>query len=114
MDNYKVNVLRECLKNMKTDEYYLVRLRGDNTKGIINLDEEAIEVLIRYYEGKQLKKNEELTNLTNRIIKDIELNSYKEVEPECSAIYSDGALAIETKTAIEIIKNNFKELNMTE
>lgn len=48
MDAYKVNVLTEILNDMKEDEYYLCRLKGDNTKSI-NLDEEAIKILIKYY-----------------------------------------------------------------
>ena len=48
MDNYKVNVLNEMLDGMKKNEYYLCRLKGDNTKAI-NLDEEAIKLLIEYY-----------------------------------------------------------------
>lgn len=48
MDNYKVNVLKEMLDGMKKDEYYLCRLKGDDTKNI-NLDEEAIKLLIEYY-----------------------------------------------------------------
>lgn len=48
MDEYKVKVLTEMLNGMKQDEYYLCRLSGDNTKHI-NLDEEAIKLLIEYY-----------------------------------------------------------------
>lgn len=48
MDNYKVNVLTEMLNGMKRDEYYLCRLKGDDTKSI-NLDENAIKILIEYY-----------------------------------------------------------------
>lgn len=48
MDEYKVNVLKEMLDGMKQDEYYLCRLKGDDTKSI-NLDENAIKLLIEYY-----------------------------------------------------------------
>lgn len=48
MDNYKTNVLKEMLKGMQQDEYYLCRLKGDDTKSI-NLDENAIKILIEYY-----------------------------------------------------------------
>lgn len=48
MDEYKVKVLTEMLDEMKKDEYYLCRLKGDNTKSI-NLDENAIKLLIEYY-----------------------------------------------------------------
>ena len=48
MDNYKVTVITEMLNGMKEDNYYLCRLKGDNTNAI-NLDEEAIMLLIKYY-----------------------------------------------------------------
>jgi hypothetical protein len=48
MDAYKVGVLTEMLNGMKQDEYYLCRLKGDDTKSI-NLDEDAIKILIEHY-----------------------------------------------------------------
>ena len=48
MDAYKVGILTEILNDMKQDEYYLCRLKGDNTKNI-NLDEEAVKILIEHY-----------------------------------------------------------------
>ena len=48
MDTYKVDVLTEMLNKMQQDEYYLCRLRGDDTR-IINIDEDAIKILIQYY-----------------------------------------------------------------
>lgn len=48
MDDYKVSILTEILNEMKNDEYYLCRLKGDDTKAI-NIDEEAIKLLIEYY-----------------------------------------------------------------
>lgn len=48
MDNYKVALLNQMLREMKKDEYYLCRLKGDDTKAI-NLDENAIKLLIEYY-----------------------------------------------------------------
>ena len=48
MDEYKIKILTEILNEMKKDEYYLCRLKGDNTKNI-NLDENAIKLLIEYY-----------------------------------------------------------------
>lgn len=48
MDAYKVKILTEILNHMKDDEYYLCRLKGDDTKSI-NLDENAIKILIEYY-----------------------------------------------------------------
>lgn len=48
MDEYKVEVLTEMLDGMKKDEFYLCRIKGDDTKAI-NLDEEAVKLLIEYY-----------------------------------------------------------------
>lgn len=48
MDDYKVSILTEILNEMKNDEYYLCRLKGDDTKAI-NIDEGAIKLLIEYY-----------------------------------------------------------------
>lgn len=48
MNKYKVEVLTEILKNMQEDEYYQCKIKGDNTKAI-NLDEEAVKMLIDYY-----------------------------------------------------------------
>lgn len=48
MDEYKVKILKEILEKQKTEEYYLCKLKGDDTASI-NLDEEAIRVLINYY-----------------------------------------------------------------
>lgn len=48
MDHYKANVLTKILNEMKEGEYYLCRLKGDDTASI-NLDEEAVKLLIEYY-----------------------------------------------------------------
>lgn len=48
MDDYKVKVLTEMLNGMKQDDYYLCRVKGDDTNAI-NLDECAIKLLIEYY-----------------------------------------------------------------
>ena len=48
MDGYKVKILTKILDGMEKDEYYLCRLKGDDTKSI-NLDEKAIKLLIEYY-----------------------------------------------------------------
>ena len=48
MDNYKVKILKEILDGMKKNEYYLCRVKGDDTQAI-NIDEEAIKLLIKYY-----------------------------------------------------------------
>lgn len=52
MDNYKVSILTEMLNKMKQEEYYLCRLKGDDTKSI-NLDEDAIKILIEHYSKKE-------------------------------------------------------------
>lgn len=51
MDSYKVNILMKILESMKQNKHYLCRLKGDNTK-YINIDEEAIKLLIKYYSNK--------------------------------------------------------------
>lgn len=56
MDDYKVNVLNEMLNGIKQNEYYLCRLKGDDTKSI-NLGEEAIKLLIEYYGGEIENEN---------------------------------------------------------
>jgi hypothetical protein len=48
MDVYKVNVLSKILNDIERNEYYLCRLKGDNTNSI-NLDANAIKLLIDYY-----------------------------------------------------------------
>jgi hypothetical protein len=48
MDEYKVEILKNILNGMQTDEFYLCRVKGDNTKAI-NLDENAVRLLIEYY-----------------------------------------------------------------
>lgn len=53
MENYKVKVLTEMLNGMKKDNYYLCRLKGDNTNSI-NLDEKAIMLLIEYYSKENI------------------------------------------------------------
>lgn len=50
-DWYKVKVIDECLDGMKKDEYTLTRLKGDHTKAI-NIDEEALMLLRKYYNGE--------------------------------------------------------------
>lgn len=53
MDAYKADILTEMLSKMEQDEYYLCRLKGDDTKSI-NLDEEAIKLLIEYYSNERM------------------------------------------------------------
>jgi hypothetical protein len=48
MDGYKVEILKNILKSLKNDNFYLCRLKGDN-ENAINLDENAIKLLIEYY-----------------------------------------------------------------
>ena len=52
IDEYKVKILKQNLANMYKDEYYIVRVKGDDTKAI-NLDAGAIVLLIRYYQGRK-------------------------------------------------------------
>lgn len=47
-DRYKVQILNQMLEGMNSDEYYLARLKGDDTNAI-NIDREAIEMLIGFY-----------------------------------------------------------------
>jgi len=48
---YRAGVLKQILKEMDRDEYYIPRLKGDDTKAI-NLEKEDIELLIKKYEGR--------------------------------------------------------------
>jgi hypothetical protein len=48
MDEYKINVLNSILENMKKDNFYLCRVKGDE-ENAINIDEKAIKLLIKYY-----------------------------------------------------------------
>ncbi|MBO5828904.1 MAG: hypothetical protein J6R59_10705 [Paludibacteraceae bacterium] len=48
MDDYKVKILTDILNAMKQDEFYLCRVKGDDTNAI-NLDEKAVKILIEYY-----------------------------------------------------------------
>lgn len=57
MDKYKVNIIDKHLEAMKNDEYYLVQLSGSECKNI-NMDEGALLLLKKYYEGKVFKKEE--------------------------------------------------------
>lgn len=50
-DWYKVRVINECLDRMKNDEYYLARLKGDDTKAI-NIDVDGLMLLRMYYNGE--------------------------------------------------------------
>lgn len=48
-DAYRVRRIKEEIEKLKTDEYYLVQLKGFTGKGI-NLDEGALRLLLEYYE----------------------------------------------------------------
>lgn len=50
-DPYKAKVIKGELEKMKNDEFYLVRLKGGTGKAI-NLDEDALKLLIEHYEGR--------------------------------------------------------------
>lgn len=47
---YKSNIIREQFSEMVANEYYKVRLKGENGKAI-NLDWHALKLLQAYYEG---------------------------------------------------------------
>ena len=47
-DTYKVNQLKKMYEDLITDEYAVARLHSDHSN-TINLDKEAIEVLIDFY-----------------------------------------------------------------
>lgn len=48
MNGYKVEILWHILSAMQKDEFYTCSVRGDDTKAI-NLNEEAVKLLIEYY-----------------------------------------------------------------
>jgi hypothetical protein len=52
MNEYKVKVLNQMLKESEFDPFYCFRLKGDTTK-TINLDSDAIQILILYYKNKK-------------------------------------------------------------
>lgn len=49
-DSYKSNMIQTQFTEMKTDEYYIVRLKGEKGKAI-NLDWHALKLLQAYYDG---------------------------------------------------------------
>jgi len=57
MDSYKVEHLKNALKKMKEDEYFIPKIRVADDR-YLDLDENAIKLLIDYYEKpkKELKK----------------------------------------------------------
>ena len=50
MDDYKVKVLEDMIKEVKSDEYALARLRSDSS-ATINIDLNALYLLKDYYSG---------------------------------------------------------------
>lgn len=48
MDKYKVEILTKMLNRMKENDWYLCRVKSDDGD-IINIDENAIKLLIEYY-----------------------------------------------------------------
>lgn len=57
MDKYKVDLLKNTLEQMRNDEYFIPKIRLVNDR-YINLDEDAVKMLIDYYENpkQELKK----------------------------------------------------------
>lgn len=51
-DKYKVNAIDEFLETMRKDEYALTRMKGDYGRKTINIDEDALKLLRRYYNGE--------------------------------------------------------------
>ncbi len=49
--DYKIAVLNEIKSKQNNDEFYLARLKGDDTN-TINIDEEDVEHLIKYFQNK--------------------------------------------------------------
>ncbi len=48
-DSYKVDWLKKALQNMQEDEYFVPKLKVNDSGRFIDLDEGAIQVLIDYY-----------------------------------------------------------------
>jgi tRNA(Phe) wybutosine-synthesizing methylase Tyw3 len=70
MEEYKVNILKDILKDMKSNNFYLCRLKGDN-QAAINIDSNAIKLLI------------DITAITNRCTRSCS---------GCIFLYSDGVI----------------------
>lgn len=53
-----------------------------------------------------------IINLIDNIKKDIDANSYQEVEHDCSTIYSDGAMVIEIKKLMAILEDHLSSQDL--
>lgn len=49
MDKYKVEIINKHIEAMRKDEYALTQLKGPGDARYINLDEEALQLLVDYY-----------------------------------------------------------------
>lgn len=58
-DDYKVKTIRESIDKSQEDVYHTTTLRGVNGR-TINLDENALKILIAYYEGKHIVVEERM------------------------------------------------------
>lgn len=52
-DSYKVDIICKALTEMNKDFYNVTRLKNDNTNAI-NLNEEVLEIIKAYYQGKKI------------------------------------------------------------
>lgn len=77
-DEYKVKVLKEMLAGLTDNQFYLCRLKGDDTHSI-NLDEDVIRFLIRYY-SKPKAEN------MRSVISMIEVDDSRAVDEELGTI----------------------------
>ena len=63
---YRAGIIKENLEAMKKDGYAIARLHGatDNIN-IINIDEPELEILLAFYEGKEIIIKEDSNNETD-------------------------------------------------
>lgn len=56
---YRAGIIKENLDAMQKDRYAIARLHGatDNIN-VINIDETELEILLAYYEGKEIIIND--------------------------------------------------------
>lgn len=52
-DDYKVNVVKTAINDMKNDEWNLTRLQNEKGKAI-NIDMNLMEIILNYFEGKTI------------------------------------------------------------
>ena len=94
-DQYKVNIINECLTKMKVDDCYLARLKGDDTKAI-NIGEEALLLLKNYYSSDTDRQ------YTGREIKLAEVA--EDLIATDNVMYEDGCLNFEYEMWFDVDK----------